>query len=75
MKMLLLSHLVRRWLVPVEEVETLLAEMERVRRENYTLRDALREANAELFRHRQLLASLRRGEEEATAAVEKALKR
>lgn len=32
-----------------------------VRTENYTLRDALREANKELVRHRQLLAGIRSG--------------
>jgi hypothetical protein len=34
---------------------------EQVRRENYTLRDALREANAELLKHRKLIAGLRNG--------------
>jgi hypothetical protein len=32
---------------------------EAVRRENYTLRDALREANKELLKHRQLISGLR----------------
>lgn len=32
-----------------------------VRTENYTLRDALREANKELVKHRRLLAGLRSG--------------
>lgn len=34
---------------------------EAVRRENYTLRDALREANAELLKHRRLIGGLREG--------------
>lgn len=34
---------------------------EAVRAENYLLRDALREANAELRKHRMLIANLRDG--------------
>lgn len=34
---------------------------ENVRRENYTLRDALYNANAELLKHRRLLAGIRNG--------------
>jgi hypothetical protein len=34
---------------------------EAVRRENYTLRDALREANKELQKHRALIGGLRSG--------------
>lgn len=33
---------------------------EKVRLENYTLRDALKEANAELVRHRKALSGLRK---------------
>lgn len=47
---------------------------ETVKRENYTLRDALREANAELRRHRALIAGLRAGDERMTAAVERAIR-
>lgn len=46
-----------------------------VRLENYTLRDALRNSNAELHKHRRLLAQLRAGEQTATEAVERALQR
>lgn len=35
---------------------------EAVRRENYTLRDALREANKELQKHRRLLGGIRAGQ-------------
>jgi hypothetical protein len=34
---------------------------EKVRRENYTLRDALREANQEILKHRRLLAEIQEG--------------
>ena len=44
---------------------------EAVRRENYTLRDALREANEELRKHRVLVAGLRRGDVEMTRAIER----
>lgn len=42
---------------------------ETVKQENYTLRDALREANNELWKHRQLLAGLRAGDQSMTDAV------
>jgi hypothetical protein len=47
---------------------------EDVKQENYTLRDALREANKELLKHRTLLAGLRAGDQRMTAAVEKAIR-
>lgn len=34
---------------------------EKVRLENWTLRDALRESNAELLKHRRLIAGLKDG--------------
>jgi len=43
---------------------------ERLQMENYTLRDALREANKELARHRSLLAGLRAGETKMFQAIE-----
>ncbi len=46
---------------------------EELKLENYTLRDALREANSELRRHRKLLSGLRDGDRRMTAAVEKAI--
>ncbi len=42
--------------------------------ENYTLRDALREANKELYKHRRLIASLRDGDDHTTEAVMAAMK-
>lgn len=48
---------------------------ERLRQENYTLRDALLQANAELRRHRALIAGLRDGDERMTRAVERAIGR
>lgn len=48
--------------------------LEQIQRENFTLRDALREANAELRRHRTLLAGLRDGDRQMTAAVERAIR-
>ena len=42
---------------------------ERVRRENGMLRDALREANAELRKHRLLIAGLKQGNVEITNSV------
>jgi hypothetical protein len=46
---------------------------EAVRRENFNLRGALGAANAELRKHRLLIGSLRQGNEQATAAVERAM--
>lgn len=46
---------------------------EALQAENYTLRDALREANKELVRHRALLSGLRNGDRRMTEAVRKAL--
>lgn len=43
--------------------------------ENYTLRDALREANKELYRHRRLIASLRDGDDHTTNAVMAAMEK
>jgi hypothetical protein len=40
--------------------------------ENFTLRSALKEANAELRRHRILINELGRGDPEITKAIEKA---
>jgi len=57
----------RRWVVPAHE-----ARMQSV--ENMTLRDALREANEELRRHRLLLASLRAGHDDTTRAVERVIR-
>jgi protoporphyrinogen oxidase len=48
---------------------------ERLKQENYSLRDALREANAELRKHRTLIAGLRDGDKRMTEAVERALSR
>lgn len=45
---------------------------EKMRRENGLLRDALRNANAELHRHKMLIADLRMGQEQATVAVQRA---
>ena len=41
--------------------------------ENYVLRDALREANAELLRHRTLIAGLASGRRDMTEALERIL--
>ncbi len=46
---------------------------ETAQRENYTLRDALREANADLRRHRTLLGGLRDGDRRMTDAVQRAI--
>jgi hypothetical protein len=46
----------------------------KVELENYTLRDALREANKELLKHRLLITGLRTGQEQTTRQFEKALK-
>ena len=48
---------------------------EAVRRENFNLRGALGQTNAELRKHRLLLGSLREGNEAANAAVRKAMSR
>jgi hypothetical protein len=40
--------------------------------ENYTLRDALREVNEELRKHRRLVGRLSVGDPETTAAFERA---
>jgi len=44
---------------------------ERMRRENYTLRDALREANNEIKRHRRLLADIQSGRTDVVRILEK----
>jgi len=46
---------------------------ERVIRENLTLRDALREANKGLLKHRNLINSLREGRFDVTKMLEKVL--
>lgn len=46
---------------------------ERLHRENYTLRDALREANAELHKHRMLVGGLRSGHEGTSLKLERVL--
>lgn len=48
---------------------------EKLKQENYSLRDALRNANDELRRHRLLLGGLRAGDARMTEAVEKAIGR
>lgn len=45
---------------------------EAVRRENYTLRDALKEANAELRKHRTLITQIRGADPKTIDAVMKA---
>lgn len=45
----------------------------RLERENYSLRDALRNTNAELRKHRQLIGELRNGNEDVTAGLERAM--
>ncbi len=42
-----------------------------VQRENYTLRDALREANKELAKHRSLLAGIRAGQVDVVKVLDK----
>jgi hypothetical protein len=42
-----------------------------VQRENYTLRDALREANKELAKHRRLLSGLRSGQIDVVRTLNK----
>jgi len=46
---------------------------EAVRRENFNLRGALSQTNAELRKHRLLLGSLREGHVASTEAVERAM--
>ena len=46
---------------------------EDVQRENYTLRDALREANNELRKHRNLISGLRDGRVDVTRSLERVL--
>ena len=53
----------------------LVSTHEAVRRENYTLRDVLRETNQELAKHRRLLAGLRDGRIDVTRALEKVLEK
>jgi len=48
-------------------------EYHRVRRENMVLREALRDANAELLKHRRLITGLRTGQSEITEAFERAI--
>jgi hypothetical protein len=50
----------------------LVSNHEKVRVENCLLRDALKEANAELRKHRVLLASLKQGNIETTDKVMRA---
>jgi len=52
----------------------LVSTHERVRLENYTLRDALREANRELLKHRQLIAALKSGHEQTSKQFEAAVR-
>lgn len=62
-----------RWpFVWARTLEQVTLEYGQLRTENFTLRDALREANAELVRHRRLIAGLRTGDPEVTRAIEKA---
>lgn len=42
-----------------------------VQRENYTLRDALREANKELLKHRQFVAGIRSGQIDVVKTLDK----
>lgn len=42
--------------------------------ENFTLRDALREANAELYKHRRLIIGLRDDDKATTEAFEKVVR-
>lgn len=42
-----------------------------VQRENYTLRDALREANKELLKHRRFIAGIRSGSIDVVRSLEK----
>jgi hypothetical protein len=46
---------------------------EAIRRENFNLRGALGQANAELRKHRLLLGSLKQGNAQATEAVMRAM--
>jgi hypothetical protein len=48
---------------------------EAVRRENFNLRGALSQANAELRKHRLLIGSLQQGHEQTTSMVERVLSR
>ena len=48
---------------------------ERLRLENLTLPDALRESNAELARYRSLISGLRTGRDDMTKAVEAAFEK
>ncbi len=54
----------RRLAVPAHEARHLQVE-------NFTLRDALREANIELLAHRRLIAGLRSGQADVTQAVQR----
>lgn len=48
---------------------------EAVRRENYTLRDALREANKELLKHRQLLGGIRSGQIDVVTTLDRIMEK
>lgn len=45
-----------------------------LRTENYVLREALRDANAELHRHRMLIGGLRSGQSETLDKLDRVLK-
>ena len=47
---------------------------DRMARENFNLRGAIRSANEELARHRTLIAALKSGQPEITRAFEKAIR-
>ena len=47
---------------------------ERMIRENFSLRGAIRSANEELAKHRTLIAGLKSGQPEITRAFEKAIR-
>lgn len=61
----IVGHKLMRW--PFMLKSTHLA----VQRENYTLRDALREANKELAKHRQLLSGIRSGQVDVVTILDK----
>ncbi len=50
------------------------SEYDRARLENFVL-DVLREANAELYKHRQLIVGLKTGQKEITEQFERAIQK
>jgi hypothetical protein len=64
-----------KWFVSRTKYDALFLESEKTRSENFFLRSAIKEANQEIFKYRELMKKLTTGDVQTTQAFEAAMRK